>query len=365
MSIGSVLRILWRLHTLQPVAISFNVTHRCNLKCLMCNIHKIPIDELSLDQLEPVLVDLKQSGFEVIEITGGEPFLRQDIFELFTLLEQIGFHYTINSNGILIDREIARRLSELPGILQIALSIDSLKPELYAQIRGVDRLAEVINGLDLLLTTRLRKPLKVNLTVNRFNFGEVLDILDFCTKRGVYLSVFPVNLGSDFRHRSIDASLVPTQEECENMAGLFQRLEKLKKQGAFLWEHSSFYRGAIDYILNNRVPPCDAGRLYFDLHADGKIAVCNDLPPFGDLTRERFQDCLARLDSQQEMIRQCYRHHPCYYTCTYAISTIARHKISYALESARMMGLSRLIATYLGQTPKPEITEQTRRQEEL
>ena len=132
------------------------------------------------------------------------------------------------------------------------------------------------------------------------------------------------------------------------MARMFHRLVELRRRGDVLWEHSAFYRGAEDYLVANWVPPCDAGRLFFDLHADGQIAVCNDLPPFGDLRREKFRDCLERLPAQRGIIQHCYQTHPCYYTCTYAISAIARHKTRYIYENLRTMGISGLLHNYLG-----------------
>jgi len=351
-NLKSAFSLFQRLHSRRPVALSYNVTHRCNLKCLMCNIYKTKIDELSLAELDPILRDLKTAGFEIIEITGGEPFMRSDLFEIFALLEQRGFRYTLNTNGILLDAHNCRKLGTFPGILQIAVSIDSLKPEVFARIRGRDKLDQVLAGLDTLLKADIGKPIKINLTVNRFNYHEVPAILEFCRKHGIYLSVFPVNLGSNFRHRGLADSLLPDKNERDQMALLFHRLENLRKRGEILWEHSSFYRGAVDYIHANWVGPCDAGGLFFDLHADGKIAVCNDLPPFGDLKTEKFLDCVQRLPGQRAMINHCYQNHPCYYTCTYAISAIARHKVSYLLENARMMGLTRLFKNYAGMLRK-------------
>lgn len=336
----SMLKILFKITLKKPMAISFNVTHDCNLSCIMCNIHKTKIEELPLNKLEKIMVDLKKAGFLVVEITGGEPFIRKDIFDIFDILERLKFRYTINTNGTLLNRNIVSKLKDYPGILQVAISIDSLIPSTFERIRGHDVLSKVLRGVDYIIEQQLDKPIKINLTLNLFNYNEIDSFLTFCREKNVYLSVFPVNLGSDFRHRSIDNSLIPTEEERNEMALQFERLAKLKKNGERLWEHSSFYKGAALYIRKNKVEPCDAGKLFFDLHADGKLAVCNDLPAYGDLKKETFQQCYARISTQQDRILKCYKNHPCYYTCTYAISAISNHKISYLTENLRMMGLS-------------------------
>jgi len=287
-----------------------------------------------------------------VEITGGEPFLRTDVFEIFDILEKFGFRYTINTNGLILNQSRVKELHKYPSILQIAVSIDSLKKDIFAKIRGADRLDEVLAGLDRLIELGPGKAIKVNLTINRFNYMEIPEFIAFCKSKGVYLSVFPVNIGSNFRHRSLDDSLIPSDKERQGMADMFQKLSVMRKKGALVWEHSSFYKGAVDYILKGHVPPCDAGRLFFDLHADGKIAVCNDLPPFGDLTKESFETCLKRLPQQQKAIEHCYINSPCYYTCTYAISAIARNKISYSIENMKMMGSTGFLRNFLSTSKK-------------
>lgn len=347
-NITSMIRILRKLHTRQPLALSYNVTHHCNMKCIMCNIYQTKIKDLSINQLKKILIDLKKSGFEIVEVTGGEPFIRKDIFSIFDILEELDLRFTINTNGTLLTKAICERLRNYPGILQIALSLDSLKRDVFTRLRGVDKLSETLSGLDRLITAQIGRPIKINLTLNRFNYKEIPEFLTFCRERDLFLSVFPVNLGSDFRHRSFDESLIPNELERREMASLFHMIASQRKKGELFWEHSHFYEGAISYLTSKWVAPCDAGQLFFDLHADGKIAVCNDLPPFGDLNRESFADCLKRLPSQQNKIKHCYQNHPCYYTCTYAISSIARHKISYLLENFRMMGFSKLIKNFIG-----------------
>lgn len=343
----AMVNIVRKLYSRQPTAISFNVTHRCNLKCIMCQIHQTKVAEMDIPMIGRIMSDLKDAGFQIIEITGGEPFLRKDIFDILALLDDRDFRYTINTNGILLTRDVVEGLKKCRGILQIAVSIDSLKADVFARIRGLDKLDEVLEGLFTLQQYGPDVPIKTNLTLNRFNYREIDDYLDFCKKHGLYLSVFPVNLGSNFRHRSLDEQLLPLDHEKEEMARTFYRIAALRKKGEPFWEHSSFYENAVSYILFNSVRPCDAGKLFYDLHTDGKIAVCNDLPPFGDLTRETFSDCHARFSAQKKMIQDCYEQHPCYYTCTYAISAISQHKFSYVMENMKMMGLKKFIRNFI------------------
>ena len=118
------------------------------------------------------------------------------------------------------------------------------------------------------------------------------------------------------------------------MADIFRELARLRRQGEPLWEFSGFYEQAADYVLGLPVGPCDAGRLYLDLHADGKLAACIDQPAFADLRTEPVPDALQRLDAQNGHIRRCSTETPCCYTCTCNVSLTARHLFAFLRETA-------------------------------
>jgi hypothetical protein len=81
------------------------------------------------------------------------------------------------------------------------------------------------------------------------------------------------------------------------------------------------------------VGKCDAGVLYFDLHADGKLAACLDREPFADLREESFRDALMKLEGKKNAIASCSQVTPCCYTCTYNVSITAQHIFGFSLES--------------------------------
>lgn len=331
-----LLRVFWKMRRGLPTFVSFNSLNACNQACPMCAVWRRDGEMLSVEELAPIFADLKRFGLLVTEISGGEPFLRKDIYQLFALLDRLGFLYTTATNGTLLTAEGIEQLRQARGLLQVALSLDSLDRETYARLRGRDLLPVALKNLDLLIAARLEAPVKINLVMNRINYRETLDFLSFARERGIYLSVFPVNQGDGFFHRHSDPQFVATPEERNEMAEIFLKLAELRLAGEPLWEYSGFYRQAADYVLGRPVGPCDAGRLYLDLNADGQVAVCLDREGVGDIRKESMAELWRRLHAQKDAVRACSAETPCFYTCTYNVSITARHQAAFLGETARV-----------------------------
>ena len=331
-----LLRVFWRMRRGKPTFVSFNSLNACNQACPMCEVWRRDGEMLSVAEMEPIFRELKDFGLLVAEISGGEPFLRQDIYQIFAMLDRLGFLYTTATNGTLLTAAGIERLRGARGLLQVAFSLDSLDRERYALLRGRDLLPTALKNLDLLIAARLKAPVKINLVMNRVNYRESLDFLKFARERGVYLSVFPVNQGDGFQHRHSDPQFLATAQEREEMAAIFRELARLRRAGEPLWEYSEFYERAADYVLGKPVGPCDAGKLYIDLNADGQLAVCLDREGVGDIRKERVAALWGRLQSEAGAVKACSETTPCFYTCTYNVSITARHQAAFLWETARV-----------------------------
>jgi MoaA/NifB/PqqE/SkfB family radical SAM enzyme len=331
-----MLRILWRMQRKAPTFVSFNVAERCNEACPMCAVWREPGPELPVQELERIFADLKRFGLMVVEVSGGEPFLRPDICEIFAFLDRLGFLYTTTTNGTIVTDELLEGLRRVEGLLQLAVSLDSLDRSVYARLRGRDLLPQVLGNLEKISAARLPQPVKLNLIMSRHNFRETLEILRFAGEQGFYLSVFPVNTGHGFAHRAADPLFEASAAEREEMAALFRELARLRRGGSLLWEYSGFYELAADYVLGRGSALCDAGELYVDLRGDGRLAVCIDQPEFADLRRESVAAAWPRIARQQERISACAGETPCCYTCTTNLSLTSGHLLPFLLETARV-----------------------------
>ncbi|HHJ50614.1 MAG TPA: GTP 3',8-cyclase MoaA [Phaeodactylibacter sp.] len=157
------------------------LTDRCNLRCTYCmpeqGIRYVARDELmSYEELLRLVRLLKQHGFTKLRITGGEPFLRKDVMSFLSALREPEYHIPrirITTNGTLI----LPRLEELKrlDITHINLSLDSLRPERFADITRRDNYQEVITALHRML--ELGFHLKINMVVMADkNADEIADM---------------------------------------------------------------------------------------------------------------------------------------------------------------------------------------------
>ncbi len=120
----------------KPVVV-WNLTRRCNLKCLHCYAQataRAAPDELSPTEALALLQDLKDFGVPVVLFSGGEPLLRPDLLELVAWTVKAGMRAVISSNGTLITPEVARGLQGL-GVSYVGISLDG-NEETHDRFRG-------------------------------------------------------------------------------------------------------------------------------------------------------------------------------------------------------------------------------------
>jgi MoaA/NifB/PqqE/SkfB family radical SAM enzyme len=332
---------LWRLRSGRLAAASLNVLNRCNQACPMCEVHASEDHAFPLPRLARAARALRAAGVRIVEISGGEPFLRPDLPDVLRLLDDERLLFTFNTNGTALTDAGVEALRRARGLLQVAVSLDSLDRERYRLLRGRDLLARALDGIERLRAARLPCPLKLNFAMSRHNDGETPALLALAARRGLFLSVFPVNQGPG-AHRSACGLFAATPEERARMARRFEGLAALRREGgAPLWEPSRFYSIAAAFLRGEPLEPCGAGRLYLDVRADGSIAPCIDLPAVGtvdDLVEGRAADALQ---AAQDAVAACRAATPCCYTCTVSLAETGRRPAAYALETLRVLWSAR------------------------
>ncbi|MBL8633609.1 MAG: GTP 3',8-cyclase MoaA [Myxococcales bacterium] len=132
--------------------VRISLTDRCNYRCTYCmpdeGIELAPrADVLSFEELEATVRALQTVGVERVRLTGGEPTVRKDLIELVTRLGRLGLQdLALSTNG--------ERLAELAlplrraGLHRLNVSVDTLKPDRFAQVTRRGNLANVLAGLD-------------------------------------------------------------------------------------------------------------------------------------------------------------------------------------------------------------------------
>ncbi len=156
----------------KPVVV-WNMTKRCNLKCVHCYAKAVDpdgVDDISTAQAKVMIDDLAAYGAPVMLFSGGEPLVRQDLVELASYATSKGMRAVISTNGTLITKEKARELKSV-GLSYVGISLDGGE-EIHDKFRAVPgSFKKAIQGVENCMAEGLKVGLRF--TINKRNQGEV------------------------------------------------------------------------------------------------------------------------------------------------------------------------------------------------
>ncbi len=168
----------------KPVVV-WNVTKRCNLRCVHCYAGSegpAAADELSREEGLALLDDLRGFGSPVVLFSGGEPLMRPDLLPLIEHAVRGGMRAVISTNGTLITRELAQELKSL-GLSYVGISLDGMEAT-HDRFRGVKgAFAGALAGIRNCQEAGIKVGLRF--TLNRHNFQEVPQIFDLLEERDI------------------------------------------------------------------------------------------------------------------------------------------------------------------------------------
>ena len=327
-------KVVLRLLTRKPIFIGFNVTNRCNMRCKFCSVPTMPHSDMTLPQVESALDRVAEMGVPVVGVTGGEPFLREDLAAILGAIEKRGMKTTLVTNGQVLTRARMEELRALGNIVHFALSVDSLDRRTYARLRGRENMPETLKRFLDIRRFGPNTVYKLNVVVTPDNADEIETIVEFAVASGVALSFIPLNVGPGGLHRGKDDSGVDEAAR-HRMAATFDILRRLKMEGAPLWDHRDFYLMAKRYLLGEPMGPCGAGELFLDLRSDGGLAFCNEMEHFVsllDVARFTLKDLAASRKDWDGRIQACAEDKACCYTCSYNITATAQNLPAYLFD---------------------------------
>lgn len=160
--------------------ISWNTTKRCNLYCKHCyrdSNTKPMYDELSTKEGLKLIEEIKEAGFKILILSGGEPLIRDDI-EIFAKKAcEIGLIPVLGTNATLIDKKRAKSLKEA-GIKACAVSIDSVDEKKHDDFRGKKgSFKKALEGMKNLNEVGIR--IQINSTIRKDNLDEIKSLNEF------------------------------------------------------------------------------------------------------------------------------------------------------------------------------------------
>jgi len=274
--------------------IQWHLTERCNLKCTHCYQSSNPGTELSFAEVEAAVDEVSdmlvawtaQYGLSFspsFNITGGEPFLRKDIFDILGIISNRGYEIYLLSNGTLISKEKAQALALL-GIRGVQVSIEG--PEvIHEQIRGKGSFSQSLSGIRNLLDAGLN--VSLNVTLSELNAGYFLDLVSLASSLGVrrlgFSRLVPAGRGE---------TLIPSLLAKDKVRKIYEQIFSLEVKGLEIVTGdpvASQMRSAFDGADAGPVPKggCAAGLSGLTLLPDGTVVPCRRLfLPRGNVRRD-------------------------------------------------------------------------------
>ena len=245
-----------------PFAITFILTHRCNLRCAHCNVPDAARDEMSADEFCRAIDELAGAGMARASFSGGEALLRDDALAIVRHARARGLHTSLNSNGWLA----ADRLDELAATLDmLVLSLDGPE-EIHDRIRGRrGSFARVIRALD---GARERGLPTATITVlSSANLHAVDDVLRLAERHGAW-AYFQPAYNDCFGHA---AGLDPALVYADLAAGLGDARAAGRPVGASSGYLARLGRGP----RFSDCARCTAGRRFATVMPDGRVVPCH------------------------------------------------------------------------------------------
>ncbi len=288
-------------HNIRLVA--WETTRRCNLSCKHCRAaaeNQIYENELDTGAAFTLLEQIREVGTPIIILTGGEPLLRDDIFDIAAYGTKLGLHMVMAPNGTLLTPENTARLMDA-GIKRISVSLDGATAQVHNNFRGLfNAFEQTMQGIGIAKKAGL--PFQINTTITKTNLEQIPAILSLAEELGaVALHIFmlvPTGRGKYIVDSAIDA------REYERTLHWFydQRGKTSLQLKATCAPH--YYRILRQRSKKDGIPVtrkthgmdaitrgCLAGTGFCFISHVGRVQTCGFLDiTCGDITRQTFQD---------------------------------------------------------------------------
>ncbi len=281
------------------------VTYRCNARCLMCGIWRHAVDR---NQEFPArLLHRLPTGLSFVNVTGGEPFLRDDLGDLLDILLQKAKRLVISSNGVLTDRivETAGRFGNRIGF---RISLEGLAP-VNNRLRGLtDGFERGIRTVSMLRSMKIRD-LGLAMTVSDQNAQDLLPLYRLTERLGVEFATAVVHNSFYFHtEKNVIRDSGDVSRAFEDLSLALLRTRQPKN-----WFRAYFNMGLAGRVRGRARPlPCNMGTAGFFLDPSGRVLACNGSKEplvMGDLNEADFQTIWAgdRAEDVRRRVRDCTR----------------------------------------------------------
>ena len=296
-----------------PYLVTINPTFRCNLKCWFCfrpknesNQFKIE-NELTIEDYYKLFTQLKESGVFLLEIMGGEPFLKDDLLDILKLANKFPFRITISTNGTLIDSLISKELEKLDfKKILFSVSILGYSKSIHDNITGIKGSYEkTISGINELQKCNI--PFILNYIVVRDNIDDKFRLLASFRKYHIsrlnFLFFHEVGWGKSKRSEYL------SPYEFRSAVEDIKKLNTEKYDNYF----KITYRAPFQWRIDKKIPDDYFAKHYYsrcmlrgrmDILPDGSASPCLDLAEYGYIEKDAIDKGIENIWVNSKIIKK-------------------------------------------------------------
>lgn len=241
-----------------PFLLVISPTMRCNLRCYGCYAGGYSVrDDLPRELFDRVLNEAKEMGIFFITISGGEPFVSQDVLDMFEKHQDV--YFQVYTNGTLIDEPMARRLSELGNVFP-AISVEGFREQTDGR-RGEGTFEKILRAMAALREAGVLFGFSATATRRNNDLIVSDEFIEFYVERGCllgwYFQYIPIG-------RAPDMDLMPTAEQrIRRLRALRDARQRYPILLADFWNDGPLVGGCIA-----------GGRSYLHINVHGDVEPC-------------------------------------------------------------------------------------------
>lgn len=290
-----------------PIAVHFDVTYRCNERCVHCYLDHDDHGEMTTAEIKSVLDQLADAGVFFLMFSGGEVFMRRDFFEILEHARKLQFNVKVKTNAVMIREAEAQRLLGL-GIDTVQISVYSHRPEVHDAITKLPGSFErTIKAIRFLREQGLKVTIANVMMTWNLHEGDGLQKL--AAELGAHYTLDPTITPKIDGDTSILALRIPGEE-----------LPDLFRNPALVPDFEEFCappKPVTEYDLEGY--SCSAAHSFCYISPYGDVYPCVQFPlPSGNVRRQRFLDIWNHSSQLNEVRSIQTKDLPVCSTCSHA-----------------------------------------------